>query len=107
MCSYIISICELESLDDIALGIFDDYEYKEKSRVITKNETLVLYTDGIPEATSPENELYSLQRFKDLLSDIITLEIKDILVKIGEDLRNFQSGNQFDDITLLLLRRKK
>jgi len=68
---------------------------------------MVLYTDGVIEATSPEQELYGEERFLKILGENADKSLVEILDVVTEDLEGFQKDNQFDDITILLLKREK
>ena len=68
---------------------------------------LVGYTDGVTEAMSPDNELYSKDRVLSLLKKpaaTAALQIEqiksDIFSHIGD-------APQFDDITMIAVHRKK
>jgi serine phosphatase RsbU (regulator of sigma subunit) len=66
---------------------------------------LVLYTDGVTEAHAPNHELYGEKRFQKLLTEHAP-EGPELLSKaVVEAVNVFQHGNQFDDVTLLILRR--
>jgi phosphoserine phosphatase RsbU/P len=94
----------LEETHGIPIGIFEDINYKSGTFQLLKNESLVLYTDGITEAMNIENNLYGDERLINLLykskdhhPDIITKTIvNDVNKFVGE-------AEQSDDITILLL----
>ena len=95
----------LDSFNDTALGIIEDQEYRVGETTINIDDCFVLYTDGVTEATSPEKELYGEDRFIKKLIKNLSLPVDGIINKINEDLAEFQQGTQFDDITLMILRR--
>ena len=69
-------------------------------------QTLVLYTDGVTEALSPQDELFGPDRFIELLCSYDTLDLAKMCINIYRDLEEFQQGNLFDDITVLALKRE-
>jgi len=95
------------SFCDIVLGAIPDYDFKSGEIDLKENESVIIYTDGVTEAVSPENELYGEERLCALLSENASLPVKDIGQKIIDSLTSFQGENQFDDITYLLLRRNQ
>jgi len=97
----------LKTFKDIALGISEFHEYHEGEAQLEVGEVMVLYTDGVLEATSPEKELYGEDRFIKILSKNANKSIVDIIDVVTADLEGFQKENQFDDITILLLKREK
>jgi sigma-B regulation protein RsbU (phosphoserine phosphatase) len=91
---------------DIILGINQQAEYNEKEIVLNPGEMILLYTDGITEATSPEGEMYGEERLMNLLRVNHTLSAYDLSQKILESVKNFQADtDQDDDITLMVVKR--
>jgi serine phosphatase RsbU (regulator of sigma subunit) len=92
----------------VPFGMLDlDLPYQNEQIVLGKGERLLLYTDGIPEATNEQNQLYEssvpLQEFlKHRKPDRAEGFIKDLI----DDIKKF-TGNapQSDDITALYLVR--
>ena len=97
----------LKTFKDIALGISENHKYHEGEAQLEVGEKMVLYTDGVIEATSPEKELYGEKRFLKILSENADKSLVEILDIVTENLDGFQKDNQFDDITILLLKREK
>ena len=97
---------EFKKLDidaGIAIGLLDDFKYKTEETEI--KEGLVLYTDGITDANNENRELYGENRLIEFLnnSDFNGNMINDVLENINEFTGD---AEQFDDITVLLLRIK-
>jgi sigma-B regulation protein RsbU (phosphoserine phosphatase) len=97
---------ELTCKHGTALGVRPGQSYKENVDKLETGEILVLYTDGVTEACSPDNELFGLDRFTRLVHDCHTLSFSQMFNHIDKDLKAFQRGNQFDDITMLALKRE-
>ncbi len=68
-------------------------------------QTLFLYTDGVTEAMSPGNELFGLDRLQGLLKRKHDFKLDKLCSDIEISLSEFQEGQQFDDITMLALKR--
>jgi len=107
---YIVSpngnIRKLSSLGDMALGIDENHQYKQSSDLLEVGEILTMYTDGVTEATSPENQLYGEERFEEVLKAGRNAKLEDLQTQLKNELLEFQNFNRFDDITYLMLRRK-
>ncbi|MFA4838076.1 MAG: SpoIIE family protein phosphatase [Candidatus Neomarinimicrobiota bacterium] len=95
----------LESFGDIFLGVTPDFTYREGHEHIDVGDLLTLYTDGVTEATSPEETLFGEERFIRNISSHMNQSLDLIWHELHDDLDKFQEGHQFDDITLMLLRR--
>jgi sigma-B regulation protein RsbU (phosphoserine phosphatase) len=87
------------------LGIKEKQVYKSGNIVIGKNDTLVLFTDGITEAMSIKGELYGDERFEEFIKGKCRgLNTGQITKAIMEDVEGFtRNPERSDDITLLVL----
>ena len=92
----------------VPFGMLDmDLPYKSEQMILGRGERLLLYTDGIPEATNEENRLYEsaaplqefLKRHKSDRADAFIKHLIDDIRKITGD------APQSDDITALYLVR--
>lgn len=95
----------LKSFNDMALGIDETHKFEEGKINLDVGSSLILYTDGVTEATSPDNNLYGEEKFINILTSNVSSSIESMMEKIEQDLQSFQEGQQFDDITMLFLRR--
>ena len=98
---------EVDWLDatGVPLGLLPEASWEEQERDVAPGETLCIYSDGVTEATSPEEEELGSGRLAELIRrDARTLpEIRD---SIQKTLREFTRGSpQGDDQTVVLLRR--
>jgi sigma-B regulation protein RsbU (phosphoserine phosphatase) len=88
-----------------ALGFMEDLPYKEETVDLEIGQTLFLYTDGVTEAMSPDEELFGLDKLRDLLRRKHDLKLDKLCTDIETSLSEFQQDQQFDDITMLALKR--
>ncbi len=88
-----------------ALGYMENLPYKEETTDLGVGQTLFLYTDGVTEAMSPDKELFGLNKLRDLLNRKNELTLDMLCTDIEASLSEFQQGRQFDDITMLALKR--
>ena len=86
------------------IGGMDGAKYKEYTLKLTSGAKLFLYTDGVPEATNAENELFGLNRMIEALNRDTSLSPEGILRQVREAVDAFvQDAEQFDDLTMLCL----
>jgi phosphoserine phosphatase RsbU/P len=95
----------------IGLGITGDEIFKknisELSIDFNQNDILILYTDGVVEATNNLNKYYGDNRLKKLIETYHEANAEMILSKIVEDLNTFGDGaNQHDDMTVVIIKKK-
>ena len=77
--------------------------YGEYELMLHPGDRLFLYTDGVPEATNGDQELFGTERMIDALNsgmdtprDILSAVRKSVNVFVGNE-------EQFDDLTMLCL----
>ena len=89
--------------NDSVLG-FQDAIYQTKRHNIEKDERLLVFTDGVTKAQSPNNEQFGMERLVHILkstADHSAARIIDSVTKAVADFR--QTLPQNDDITVLCL----
>jgi len=97
---------ELTQKHGPALGIRTGITYSEDVDTLEPGQIIVLYTDGVTEASSPQDELFGLDRFTKLICSCTSLNLSQMFNQIDKYLTEFQQGNQFDDTTVLALKRE-
>ena len=86
------------------LGVFDDAELMDTSLRLMPGETLVLYTDGVTEARSPDGEFFGEDRLRRLLGSSSDLDAEALAGRIKNVVLDFQEGYPRDDLAVLVLR---
>ena len=87
------------------LGVVPEMSYPKGRRAVAPGEIVVLYTDGVTEAQAPNQELFGEERFLAYLQANAASPIMQMVDDLMPVLDRFQRGQQFDDTTLLMLRR--
>ena len=88
------------------LGILDQVRYEESEERIGAGERLVLYTDGVTEARSPEGGFFGHSRLMRFLAKSGRSSAADLCNLLLKTVDEFQAGRRQDDATLLVLHRK-
>ncbi len=92
----------------IAIGVLEGENFSQKSVKIDPGDILVLYTDGITESFSSQNEMFGESRLKSIIRKNASLSAVEIQDKIFNEVQIFsESEPQFDDITLLVIKALK
>jgi serine phosphatase RsbU (regulator of sigma subunit) len=90
------------------VGIFPEPLIDEQTIQLSNGTTVVLYTDGIPDATDLEGKTFGDKRFWDRLSSDAQGTPQSICDQLVTDLIEFQKPHgQFDDMTILAFRPNK
>ena len=86
------------------LGVFPDAELRDTSLRLMPGEALVLYTDGVTEARSPDGEFFGEGRLRHLLSSCAGCDAATLARRIKGVVLDFQEGYPRDDLAVLVLR---
>ncbi len=90
----------------LPLGLLPDSVYKDGSFSMEPGDLLCIYSDGITEATSQTDEEFGTGRLIEVLNEYREESLESIIAAIDRATTKFARGMpQFDDQTLLLLRR--
>ncbi|MBO5576419.1 MAG: PP2C family protein-serine/threonine phosphatase [Ruminococcus sp.] len=87
-------------------GAVNKMKYTEYEFELEKGGILFLYTDGVPEATNAQEEMYGTQRLVDQLNKMKGASPKELLEGVHKSVDEFVGdAPQFDDLTMLCIRR--
>lgn len=97
--------CRYETvLGGFVLAGMEESVYRQTRIRLRQGDTLLLYTDGVTEATSVQKELYGEGRLMAVVEKSEALEPQKLIKAVWQDVDGFQKGaEQFDDITMLAL----
>ena len=88
----------------IFLGMFENEKYEEQSYQLKHGDRLILYTDGIIEASNTNGEIYGLDRMKKLLKKMAPSTIENVKNSIFKEINIFSKGKiTKDDQTLIII----
>ncbi len=90
----------------VVLGCLEGMEYEDYSFTIPEGGMLYVYTDGVAEAQDEGGELFGLDRIGRVLNRFKDMQPRELIESMKDELDEFkQSADQFDDITMLAIRR--
>jgi len=100
------SVRSLPVTKDIIVGFLDDFQYSEVRLQLEPGDTLLMYTDGVTEATDSKVNEYGGGRLERLLGQCGGRSCREIIDSIKMDVKAFAGdAEQSDDITMLAIRR--
>ncbi len=86
------------------VGGIDTARYREYEFHLSPGDKLFLYTDGVPEATNAEGQMFGLEALIDALDTEPSSGPDQILKNVKNAVDHFVKGaEQFDDLTMLCL----
>ena len=86
------------------LGLFENWEASVCDAQIASGDLLVIYTDGITEASSPVGEEFGENRLLETIRDHIAAPVPSILDAVLAATLAFSEGDMRDDLTLVVAR---
>jgi sigma-B regulation protein RsbU (phosphoserine phosphatase) len=91
----------------LPLGIRPDADYREGRTQLQPSDVLVIYSDGVSEAQSPQGEEFGTQRLYDVVSRNLDASAAGIRDRIEAALTKWSQGTPAaDDITLVIVKRQ-
>src|SRR6266550_3991946 len=91
----------------LPLGIKADAEYREGRTQLQRGDVLVIYSDGVTEASSPSGEEFGPTRLYECVSRNVDASAAGIRDRIESALTKFSQGTRAaDDITLVIVKRQ-
>jgi sigma-B regulation protein RsbU (phosphoserine phosphatase) len=85
------------------LGVFPNQKFDLGSAQLAPGDRVILFTDGVTEATSPEGEEFGEARLLGLLEQNRASSAEELQKRILDAAAAFSGGHWYDDITLLVL----
>jgi sigma-B regulation protein RsbU (phosphoserine phosphatase) len=96
---------ELFEAGSFPVGLVPEATYKTDHAKLEPGDTLVLFSDGVTEATDPAEQMYGVPRLCETLAGMQDVPLEQVQKKVVDSVNSFARGaSQADDITLLLVR---
>ncbi len=91
----------------LPIGVEQKEKYQQRKFSVQSGDTIILFTDGIPETRSPDGREYSTETLKNRIKQAGNKSAKEISKYIQEDLDRFtEAAEQHDDQTLFIMKIK-
>ena len=88
-----------------AVATLEDLRFREHTFRLERGDKLFVYTDGVPEATSAQEELFGTDRMLQALRSRETGTPDELLEAVRQSIAAFVGpAPQFDDLTMLCIR---
>ena len=89
----------------LLLGMMPNMPYDAETVPMAKGDVLLLFTDGVTEAKSAEDEDFEEERLEDVVRPALQLPMKALLGLVVDAVRTHSAGMpQSDDITMMAVR---
>ena len=91
----------------VILGGIPEYPFEEKRTPLEQGDLLLLYSDGVSEAMSPEEVEFGLEKIIEIVKNNLNLGSCELLERIKEEIKAHTSGaTQSDDITMVIVKKE-
>ena len=88
----------------LVIGMMNGLKYKEYELVLEPGTKLFVYTDGVPEATNADEEMFRTERMLSALNKNPDATLMQILENVHKSVDEFvKDAEQFDDLTMLCM----
>jgi serine phosphatase RsbU (regulator of sigma subunit) len=88
------------------LGVLPEAQYLSDTIVLRPGDILALYTDGLVEAENQNGEEYAKERLAEAIEFHRQASASELLDMVRQSVASFcGTSNQFDDITLIIVKR--
>ena len=88
------------------IGLVEDLDLEERETTFDPGDTLLIYSDGMPEALDAGGQIYGMDRFEHIARKYVRAGAGEICAKLLEDVARHQGETPaHDDVTLLVAQR--
>ena len=89
-----------------AVGLYPDLDFDVRSLILKPNDMLLAYTDGVTDSRNPAGDAFTKEQLVKMVGNS-SGTAKDLIHKIKSRIEDHILGaDQFDDVTLVALRRQ-
>ena len=100
------TVSELPLSKNTIVGVFDGIEYQENTLQLEQGDTLMMYTDGVTEATDVTCKELGTERLDNILRQQSGANCRQIVEAVKTGIKAFVGeAEQSDDITMLVVKR--
>jgi phosphoserine phosphatase RsbU/P len=86
------------------VGLFEVWKCETRCVQLAPDDLLVIFTDGVTDATGPDGDEFGEQRLIDVIAEHHDRPARSLLQEIVDDVKGYGGPEQFDDLTLIVAR---
>jgi sigma-B regulation protein RsbU (phosphoserine phosphatase) len=95
----------------MSIGLFENVQFsdqlEEQKIYLKQGDLLLLYSDGVTEATNPENLMFDVSGLKTVMTECAHESSEVLLERINSKLRSFVKSDELqDDATMVAIKVK-
>ncbi len=90
----------------MALGILEDFPFEQRTVRLEPGDCMVLYTDGVTDATSVDRQRFGMERLRQVVLRNVPSSATDMVTALEEAVGEFaNAAAQFDDMAMVVAKR--
>lgn len=92
----------------VPLGVVESFPFQSEKVEMKKGDVLIVCSDGIHDAVNSAGERFGAERVETIAKSLLTHQASEIAAKVLDEVKNHTSDTpQFDDMTILVMKRTK
>ena len=92
----------------MALGLKEDVSYMKEEISFQPDDLLLIYSDGITEAMNERKEEFGDERLQEIVQQNCSDSARELIDKITDAVNShFGNASQNDDMTIIIIKRKR
>ncbi len=96
---------EVMSAHGIVLGVDSNARYVVQETILNVGDRVVLYTDGLTEASNERGELFTVERLREQFLEHRFLGAQELANRLFDEVKAYSNDEMRDDATILVIRR--
>jgi len=98
--------CVRMEIGGMPVGMFPDTKFHSEEAVLSENDLVIMYTDGVVEAIDKDNVEFGFDRLCELIDQVYTLDPDEITKKIMSEITDHTGSSSLaDDVTIVVLKK--
>ena len=90
----------------VALGVLEECPYDQEMVPLAPGDLIVVYSDGVTDATNAGNEAFGLDRLERVVEATLGNSAEQVVESVFAAVEEHAGGeDQFDDLTVVVIRR--
>jgi sigma-B regulation protein RsbU (phosphoserine phosphatase) len=90
----------------MALGVVDDFPFEQRTLELQPGDSILLYTDGVPDASDEGQEQFGMERLRRVILEQRMAPLAAMVSALERAIAELTGGaTQFDDIAMLAVKR--
>ncbi|HEU4929986.1 MAG TPA: GAF domain-containing SpoIIE family protein phosphatase [Candidatus Krumholzibacteria bacterium] len=92
----------------MALGVIEEFPYEEAAARMEAGDTLIVYSDGIPDAVNEFDQPFGEDRLKECVTEFAGDTAAGLMARVVDAVKKHEGGTpRIDDLTLLVIKRTR